>query len=274
MPLSATAAYNTITFDYDTNVYLWGINYTVTVQSGSMVAGFDVTSKSIELDMENGSTITFVSADQKTMTNNLDVKTTCGKTSSSLTLTSSKTQSVSVDIGGSCSNAIRAVIPLGLSIAGDTQSTTSFQEAKDTAQDTIQTATTSPSFQPTNIKPFSQMTVTELKAEIIRITEFIIQLSLQLSQMSEPSTGKLAQDLQYGSSGEQVSLLQTWLSKNPEIYPAGIVSGWFGSLTKQSVTKFQEKYSEEILIPLGLTSGTGYVGPSTRAKLNSLYSEQ
>jgi hypothetical protein len=38
-----------------------------------------------------------------------------------------------------------------------------------------------------------------------------------------------------------------------------------------SVTSFQEKYKDEILTPNGLTHGTGYVGVSTRKKLNQLY---
>jgi hypothetical protein len=38
-----------------------------------------------------------------------------------------------------------------------------------------------------------------------------------------------------------------------------------------SVSAFQEKYKSEILSPNGLSHGTGYVGASTRAKLNKLY---
>lgn len=87
-------------------------------------------------------------------------------------------------------------------------------------------------------------------------------------------------DLRFGDGGSQnvylendVQNLQTALERegfkiNDSEKKGGAV---FGEFTAAAVTGFQEKYRDEILAPLGLKYGTGYVGKSTRAKLNQLY---
>jgi peptidoglycan hydrolase-like protein with peptidoglycan-binding domain len=78
--------------------------------------------------------------------------------------------------------------------------------------------------------------------------------------------------LKYGDKNNDVKYLQIILKiEVPETYPADVpATGWFGPITKASVIAFQEKYFEEILAPWDLTTGTGLVGSTTRAKLNSL----
>ena len=87
----------------------------------------------------------------------------------------------------------------------------------------------------------------------------------------KPRTSEITTELRIGSHGEEVKLLQIWLSKDSRIYPEAITSGYFGYLTKKAVIRFQEKYASEILAPQGLKSGTGIVDILTRKKLNELY---
>ena len=77
-------------------------------------------------------------------------------------------------------------------------------------------------------------------------------------------------DLKVDSQGTEVKELQKCLAKDPEVYPEGEITSYFGNKTKAAVIKFQEKYREEILKPYGLETGTGRVLKSTRAKLNEM----
>jgi ABC-type transport system substrate-binding protein len=88
------------------------------------------------------------------------------------------------------------------------------------------------------------------------------------------STFQFKSNLQMGSEGKEVEELQKCLSKFPEIYPEGKVTGYFGPSTREAVIKFQEKYAEEILKPSGLERGTGQVKESTRKKLNEICFEK
>jgi len=82
---------------------------------------------------------------------------------------------------------------------------------------------------------------------------------------------ELTKDLKIGDRETEVEILQTWLAKDPKIYPEALVTGFFGTLTQAAVIRFQQKYSDEILKPWGLVEGTGIADKSTRKKLNEVY---
>jgi len=86
-------------------------------------------------------------------------------------------------------------------------------------------------------------------------------------------------NLSLGSRGPQVVALQKILNTDPDTRVASIGPGspgyetsYFGPLTRTSVARFQEKYANEVLAPVGLAQGNGFVGSYTRAKLATLAS--
>lgn len=82
----------------------------------------------------------------------------------------------------------------------------------------------------------------------------------------------LNKNLYFGmANNSDVSCLQGFLkNQGIDIYPEGLITGNFGNLTKQATIRFQEKYTADILAPVGLSNGTGYVGEKTRAKINQI----
>ena len=77
--------------------------------------------------------------------------------------------------------------------------------------------------------------------------------------------------LRLGSTdGAEVMKLQRFLATDPTLYPAGLVTGYFGPMTSAAVRAFQQKYASEVLAPLGLTQPTGSVYSMTQRKINDL----
>lgn len=72
---------------------------------------------------------------------------------------------------------------------------------------------------------------------------------------------QITTQLDPGDRGINVTRLQTFFADNPSIYPEGLVTGYFGSLTKNAVNRFQGDN--------GLPQ-VGRVGPLTLEKINGL----
>jgi hypothetical protein len=122
--------------------------------------------------------------------------------------------------------------------------------------------------------PSSDAEIAKLLAQIDSLKKEIARIQTILAtknQTVKATCSSITADLSLGSSGPEVKCLQEFLkAQGPSIYPEAIVSGNFLSLTQSAIIRFQEKYASEILTPLGLKSGTGYVGLATRQVINRL----
>lgn len=74
------------------------------------------------------------------------------------------------------------------------------------------------------------------------------------------SAATLTRSLDVGMSGPDVSTLQTFLATDVTIYPQGLVTGYFGFLTKSAVSNYQSRNGIDTV---------GRVGPITLASINA-----
>ncbi len=73
------------------------------------------------------------------------------------------------------------------------------------------------------------------------------------------SADALNRQLEVGMTGSDVSALQTFLAADATLYPQGLVTGYFGFLTKAAVSNFQSRNG---------IAAVGRVGPVTLPILN------
>lgn len=130
-----------------------------------------------------------------------------------------------------------------------------------------------------NIATGSDLTQS-LRARIQELLDQIRVLQGQLATTQNSGTQwcyTFNTNLKIGDENDGVGNLVKALTKEGFINREdGFQDDWtelnfFNERTASIVSGFQEKYRSEILTPNGLKSGTGYVGVSTRKKLNQLY---
>jgi len=121
---------------------------------------------------------------------------------------------------------------------------------------------------------YGQTATTTATGTVEQLGSLLQQIKLLQAQLAELQTkqASLRQELQntlqltrtlaLGMSGEDVKALQALLASDLDIYPEGLITGFFGPLTEKAVKKFQARFGIEAV---------GIVGPLTRNTLNSLF---
>lgn len=105
-------------------------------------------------------------------------------------------------------------------------------------------------------------TITFLKVpnRLLVETGIVIFAILAISIPFITHSQTLTRQLELGMRGNDVSALQTFLARDNTIYPQGLVTGYFGSLTKSAVSNFQARNG---------ISSIGRVGPVTLSAINA-----
>jgi hypothetical protein len=117
------------------------------------------------------------------------------------------------------------------------------------------------------------------------INDLLLQVAALQSDLGQGATSVASgvcpytwtRDLSQGSTGGDVMKLQQFLNADLDTRVAatgagsvGMETEYYGPATAAAVSKMQVKYRADILSPANLVNPTGYFGPSSRAKANSL----
>lgn len=73
---------------------------------------------------------------------------------------------------------------------------------------------------------------------------------------------KFLRSLRRGMSGDDVRDLQELLAQDTDVFPAGLITGFFGRITEEALKKFQRKHGIESI---------GIFGPKTQARILALF---
>ena len=109
--------------------------------------------------------------------------------------------------------------------------------------------------------------IEELKAKKKQIEEQAkkLQESRKEAAKNVKDAAKLLKNqLRRGMGGDEVRDLQEFLAEDHDVYPEGLITGFFGPMTENAVRKFQRKHGIDAV---------GEIGPKTRARIHELLEE-
>ncbi len=93
----------------------------------------------------------------------------------------------------------------------------------------------------------------------------ISDLQLQFAEQQGQIIAELKEGLEQGMTDDQITEVQELLSTDPEIYPEGLVTGYFGPLTEKALKRLQNRHGLE---------ETGEINEETREYISECFKER
>lgn len=260
-----------LTYSSDTTVSLTspGVNFTILSSSGADSITVSTTSVVVSVPSSTAFTITSASRDLSYtgQTAGAVITLTCVGGLSTIAVSSQNTATQDLTITPTDSQC--NVQPAGtITISGGGYTYQPTPVATSTPKATVATPTIT-SLQ-TQLKVLlAQLLELQAQARARGIVTATSPLSPgQIPIEAIPSAGTYRTPLSRKMSGPDVRALQTLLkAQGADIYPEGLITGYFGSLTERAVQRLQLKYG---VVNASSDPGFGYVGPKTRSIINSI----
>ncbi|HEY4506457.1 MAG TPA: peptidoglycan-binding protein [Candidatus Paceibacterota bacterium] len=256
------AAYNDVSLSTDVVITI-GTTAVNINGSADVLETLAVGASSAVLTLEENSTITVLVPSKLVLSASGGQVTNSTCSASGFTATYTTTSGTQTDVTLTVTDEI-CTITSQSSGGGGGGGSSSSDTTTNTTTDTPVVTTPSP----------QTITIAELMAQIAALQ---VKIQALKGSGSGLAVAAFVRNLSMGMTGEDVRQLQVKLNANvatrvSDTGPGspGNETNLFGAKTKAAVIRFQNLYANEILKPNGLASGTGFVGPSTRAKLNSM----
>ena len=230
-----------------------------------------VNNSSFDFSMSAGSSVDITSADKKnfSVSPSLGATTQCESSQSRIVLSKGQgasTETITVTPSGSCSSSGGGGAPGSVSTGGGGGGGSS---ASAPAPTPIPTPALVTAPAPTSVSVPASPTIASIQQQIAAIMARIASLrSGPAVPTAPPAYGVFARVMNPGERSDEVHRLQQLLAQDPSIYPEGTVSGYYGTLTRNAVRRFQLKHD---VIRNADELGNGRVGPKTMAKLNEIF---
>lgn len=114
-----------------------------------------------------------------------------------------------------------------------------------------------------------QKQITELKVQLEATKKESVQTKEELTATKQEVQTlkeeiKFNRSLTKGAQGDDVRKVQEFLAQFPDLYPSGLITGFYGTTTETAIKRFQEKHGIETI---------GVAGPKTFAQINKLLTE-